>query len=152
MGIIIGICTIVLGISIVVISADFPTLASGYPGPGLFPQILGILFFLSGLTISIERIAARDWPRFNPFQPGTLKVFLVISAVLFYVVCSNILGFFLTVFIILTGLMFILKVPLYVSLGLGAGVTLTIHLIFYKLLGVPLPVGLLIEGFNLWKF
>ena len=66
--------------------------------------------------------------------------------------CSDILGFVLTAFIILTGLMIALKVPLYLSLSLSAGLTLVIHLIFYKLLGVPLPVGLLIEGFDLWKF
>jgi putative tricarboxylic transport membrane protein len=114
------------------------------PGPGFVP------FFL-GLTLAILSIIAFIFPDtqkkmaafWNDWQKGRDIIFIFAGLVV-YLLLVKILGFYIDTFLLMTFLMKMsgekgVKRPLLVSL-LTVGVT---YLLFYKLLFIPFPQGLL---------
>lgn len=143
---ILGVSLMLAGIFIMARASGFPTLPGGYPGPGLFPQILGFLLASCGLLVIAIKWREKAWPRLPrlfPIRREVLSFVLVIVAVLVYVLFSESLGFILVTSLIMVGLMLSLGVPFRMSLPVGLGVTFLAYLIFRKLLAVPLPGGLL---------
>ena len=45
---------VILGIGIYVVSLTFPALPEGYPGPSLFPQIIGVGLGLMGILLCVS--------------------------------------------------------------------------------------------------
>ncbi len=125
----------------------FPNLRGGYPGPGLFPQILGVLFILSGLGITAEAVAKRVLPRMPTLvalrRREVVNALLVILAVVLYVLLIDKVGFIPFALLMLLGLMFSQGVSLRWSIVLGVGLTLAIYTLFNRILRVPLPPGIL---------
>jgi putative tricarboxylic transport membrane protein len=105
-----------------------------------------VLFIIAGITLvaqgvrSGERIIKFDTSRIT--RSGLINVLLVLGAVVFYIYLSDFLGFQITSFILLFGLMKWLRVSTRWSLVMACGITLAIYLLFAKMLLVPLPWGL----------
>ncbi|MBQ0822066.1 tripartite tricarboxylate transporter TctB family protein [Microvirga sp. HBU67558] len=127
-------------------------------GPSAFPIVIGIGLILCGVLItlgighSFEEEAEADLAAVEgPSQHAQttkpliyrLRALLPPGLLLFYVVAVDRLGFLPTaaVMIFVGALAFGAK--LRVALPLAAIAPIAIHLIFYKLLRVPLPAGLL---------
>ena len=72
-----------------------------------------------------------------------LAIVLTASAVIFYLVVANFLGFIITGTIILAALMWSYGVVFKVLVPVSIVSAVVIHLAFYKLLSVPLPWGVL---------
>ena len=72
-----------------------------------------------------------------------LAIVLTASAVIFYLVVANFLGFIITGTIILAVLMWSYGVAFKVLVPVSIVAAVVIHLAFYKLLSVPLPWGVL---------
>ena len=144
MELLIGSGIVALGIFILVKATGFPTLAGGYPGPGLFPQMLGILLILSGGVVVVQQVQEKAWPRWpRPLiQRERINALLVLLSVVAYLVLVEYGGFVLTVSLLLVGLMTSLGVRLRIGMLVGIGLALSTYLLFNKLLGVPLPRGL----------
>ena len=70
---------------------------------------------------------------------------LLVASVVFYIFLAEKLGFLPTAVIILTGMFYVLRVPLGKSLLIAVIASLVIHFMFYKLLRVPLPWGVLVN-------
>ncbi|MCJ7829860.1 MAG: tripartite tricarboxylate transporter TctB family protein, partial [Desulfobacterales bacterium] len=73
---------------------------------------------------------------------GLINILLILGAIVFYILLSDFLGFLITSFIVLLGLMQRLNVSTVWSLTMSAAVTLAIYGLFAKILLVALPWGL----------
>lgn len=127
----------------------FPPLAGQNVGPNMFPQLIAaglmicavILVFQGVKTLKTEAwITLPDW-----FGQGRIAFgFLLIPiALVFYVAVSETLGFLPTAVILLLALFLTFNVRVRTALIVAIVGSLVIHFLFYKLLKVPLPWGLL---------
>lgn len=128
----------------------FPNLKGGYPGPGLFPQLLGILLVLTGLGLALNAALERAFPQprtlFRPPYREKINALLVVLAVIAYILFVDTLGFIPMGLVITIGLMLRTGVSLRWSLVVGIGVTIVIYILFNRILHVPLPSGILLKG------
>jgi putative tricarboxylic transport membrane protein len=136
---------VALGIFIFTVTLGFPPLDDNHPGPGLFPQILAILFIFFGGMVFYKGIKPKKGPedpqeasvRYNYFGP-----IFVLLLIVGYMVFSNWLGFFITSVIVLSLMMLKLNVMVWKSLVIAVCLTVFVNFMFAKLLRVPLPPGL----------
>lgn len=152
MKLLIYITVIIAGTLVIIKSISFPKLNTDYPGPGFFPMILGTLFIVFGFIGAVQEIREKTWSRFPRASVsgyGVLKILLIIGAVVFYIAVSAYIGFTLTVTLLLIGLMIFLGVRPVRSLVLGIMLALTIYLLFYVMLRVPLPDGIIEHALKL---
>lgn len=127
-------------------------------GPSAFPMLIGIGLILCGILIafgigqSFEEeaeadLAAVEGPSLHAqtAKPLTyrLRALLPPGLLLFYVVAVDRLGFVPTAALVIFAGALAFGAKLRVALPLAAIAPIVIHLIFYKLLRVPLPAGLL---------
>ena len=120
----------------------FPKLISG--GLGLFSLVLiarGLDAWSSGPAVALS-----EWAR-SPKRLGRLA--LCILLVLFYILVSERLGFLPTAAILLAMLFLAMSVAPLVAIPLATGLTLAVHLLFYSVLKVPLPWGV-VPPFAWW--
>jgi len=144
----------VMGGMLLVLAAAIGVYVSGFPGmPGqrygaaLFPGMIaaglatcGVLLLARGLREKAPSFEFAPWTR-----EGTLvaNFALVCGSLLFYIFASETLGFMVTGTLLLFVLFLKLGVRLSVSFVVAPIAALVIHLLFYKLLKVPLPWGIL---------
>lgn len=138
---------IALGIFIFTQTVTYPSLEKGHPGPGLFPNLLAILFIAFGATLVWK---ARKPPSSDeaqtevPLGPQRItNAFFVIGIVAVYVLVVDFLGFLITSAVLLFLLMKKLHVSLFKSALASIAITLFINILFSKVLRVPLPFGML---------
>jgi putative tricarboxylic transport membrane protein len=126
-------------------------------GPSVFPMVIGAGLILCGILITLgighhfeeeaeADLAAVEGPESQlPDRPLVygLRALIPPALLIFYVIAADRLGFVPTAaaMIFVAALAFGARVRLAVPLAILAPVA--IHLIFYKLLRVPLPPGLL---------
>lgn len=127
----------------------FPVLAGDPVGPALFPKIISFGFGFAGISLIARDVRARSgrpWLEFPSWfrEPRKLAGFLlVVVGLLAYCQFVEMLGFFVCAPLLLAALFLILRVRLWTIPLISIAMTLLIHVIFYKGLGVPLPWGLL---------
>lgn len=145
-----GIIFAIFGAWIFLQALTFPNLKGGYPGPGLFPQLLGILLVLSGLGIAVNAAIQRALPQpralFQPPYREKINALLVVLAVIAYILLVDTVGFIPIALVIMIGLMLRTGVSLSWSLIVGIGVTIAIYVLFNRILHVPLPSGIFLKG------
>jgi putative tricarboxylic transport membrane protein len=144
-----GLVLAILGALVLFTVQSFPKIPGQQVGPALFPGLIAAGIFICGVALMVrgwrQRKAAPwvmpgDWVR----SPRHVAAFvLLVASVLFYIVAAQKLGFLLTATLILTAMFYVLRVPLGKSLLIAVIATLVIHFMFYKLLRVPLPWGIL---------
>jgi putative tricarboxylic transport membrane protein len=147
-----GALLLLLAAALLVHIQSFPTIPGQKYGPALMPGLIGVGFAVCGALLVFKGLAARrggenaHWVRFGAWTrvPGRLLALVVAIGVnVFYVVAVARLGFIVTATIYLAALFVVFGVrPRYV-MPIALIVVLAIHYIFYKLLRVPLPWGVL---------
>lgn len=141
--VVLGGVAVLLGVAVYLGSLNFPHMADGWPGPGLFPRILGVLLALFGAVVVVEAFRPHE-SRELSYQPANIvKAGLVLVSVAIYVAVVQRLGFLPTATLLLVGLMLMLNVRLRVALPASVAVALLCVLLFEKVLRVPLPPGIL---------
>jgi putative tricarboxylic transport membrane protein len=143
----VGVFLIALASAILVHIQSYPLIPGQKYGPALFPGVIavgllacGALLVVRGARARLPLIAFSDWMR----DPVTVTNFVVVCGVLvFYVVAADALGFLPTATLCLLALFLKLKVRVPTAIGVALAATLVIHFLFYKLLRVPLPWGVL---------
>ena len=144
----------VMGGLLLVLAAAIGVYVSGFPGmPGqrygaaLFPGMIaaglavcGALLLARGLREKAPAFESAPWTREGPLVANFA---LICGALLFYIFASETLGFMATGTLLLFVLFLKLGVRLSVSVVVAPIASLVIHLLFYKLLKVPLPWGIL---------
>lgn len=125
----------------------FPRIPGQNIGPGAFPGMLAVL--LAGCALALiargVRRGARHvslglWLR-SAAHVGNFA--LTLGVLVFYIVAADRLGFIVTAGLILLALFLQLGVKARLALPIAVLTVFVIHLIFYKLLRVTLPWGVL---------
>ncbi|NCV69195.1 MAG: hypothetical protein EBW55_00515 [Betaproteobacteria bacterium] len=93
--------------------------------------------------VASSKEAGSDRDRLRSFVAGGWKVIMPPLALFFYYFASEKLGFWLCAFVIVLTLAKSMGATFRSAILLGLSAPGVIHLIFYKLLRVPLPAGLL---------
>ena len=124
-------------------------------GPNVFPLVIGTGLALCGLAIAFgighsfeeeEELIPVEGGQPKPAPPGWLyglRALLPPALLLFYVVAADRLGFIITAGLIVFVTSTALGARWKLSLPLAVLAPIGVHLIFSKLLRVPLPAGLL---------
>jgi putative tricarboxylic transport membrane protein len=144
---VVGACLIALAVAILVHIQAYPLIPGQQYGPALFPGSIavgligcGLLLVRRGVRAGQPLFAIADWMR----QPALVTNFLAVCAVLvFYIAFAGTLGFIPTAALCLLALFLKLRVRPVVAAVVAIVATLVIHTLFYKLLRVPLPWGVL---------
>jgi len=127
----------------------FPSMPGDQVGPALFPQLIAAGLAICGAIFVIQAarrkagtpwIELPDWIRARRQVAGFAAVTLGLLA---YCLLVEALGFFVCAPLLLGALLAVLRVRLWAVPVIAIGVSVLIHFIFYKGLGVPLPWGLL---------
>ena len=149
---ILGAILLAFAAAIVGYAQTFPALGGMAFGPDLFPTVIGCGLGACGIGLMLTGILRRraqgggawvdvpDWMR-SWSLAGNLAA--VLAAILGYIFLSDWVGFHLTAMAVLALLFLKLGVRLPVLVVFAVGVPFLIHYVFYSLLRVPLPWGLL---------
>ncbi len=129
---------------------DFPQIPGQSYGAALFPRLLcggfavcGLLLIGSGIR---KRATSGPWLELDVWARslrGPLTLAITLGGIVFYILVSESLGFIPTAFLMTSALLLRLRGRWLSSLAIAALVTMVIHQIFYGLLLVPLPWGVL---------
>jgi putative tricarboxylic transport membrane protein len=145
----------VMGALLLILAAAIGVYVSGFPampgqkygGAALFPGMIaaglaacGVLLLVRGVR---ERTPAFEFAAWTGSAPLAANFALFCGALLFYILASDTLGFMVTGTLLLLALFLKLGVRPLTSIVVAPGAALVIHLLFYKLLKVPLPWGIL---------
>jgi len=144
---VVGAFLIALAAAILVHIQSYPLIPGQNYGTALFPGVIAVGFALTGIVLVVRGLRERSplvsvapWLR----SPRLTANFLAICAVLvFYVLAADALGFLLAGAICLLALFLKFGVPPVRAVVIALVATLLIHTLFYKLLRVPLPWGIL---------
>ena len=132
-----------------VYAGTFAALPGVKYGPDLFPRLIALLMGLGGVALIVGSLrqsgrlslfTLADWAQ----KPRShLILASVVASIVFYIVASERLGFLLSAFLMLGGLLAATRGAsrLLSSAAIAAIVTIVIYLIFARLLRVPLPMG-----------
>lgn len=154
-----GLFTFGLGAVAAYAGSRLPPVPGQQVGPNVFPLVIGIGLSLCGLGIafgighSFEAEAEADLAAHSDAPTELeaaaahgplygLRILIAPALLVFYALAVDVLGFFVTAAImaLTAALVFGARPRLAVPVALVAPVA--IHLVFYKLLRVPLPAGL----------
>ena len=145
-----GLFFILFGFLLFYLTRDYPAMPGQDYGPSLFPRVIGTLMGLGGLVLvakgaakwrSEPLVRVPDWAR-SPRHIGNF--FAVIAALVFYILMSDLLGFFVTGSIVLMFLLVWLRGRAYwpSSLLITVVTIVLMHQAFGQILRVPLPWGI----------
>lgn len=139
----------VFGAVIYAHAQSFPPMPGQNVGPNMFPQLIAAGFMICAIILIVrgaKTLRTEAWITRPPWL-GNSRIalgFVLIPLVLaFYVAVSESLGFLPTAVILLIALFLVFQVRLRTALIIAVAGSLGIHAIFYKLLKVPLPWGVL---------
>ncbi|MFO1350216.1 MAG: tripartite tricarboxylate transporter TctB family protein [Gammaproteobacteria bacterium] len=140
---------LVLGGAVVAYARTLPNIPGQRFGAALFPNVIGYGLIACSLLLIVQ--GARRWRAEPLMEPAhwmrsprlTLNFLLVPGVLLFYVLAADPLGFLICGAIALLVLFLALGVRPWRALLLSPLLALALHFVFYKLLRVPLPWGLL---------
>jgi len=142
-----GVLLLALSAAILWNIRNFPQIPGQSIGPGAFPGLLAVglatcalVLIVRGLRAGETKLVLGDWLR-SPRHAGNFA--LTLAALLFYIVAADRLGFIVSAILILLALFWKLGVRTKVAVPVAIGMVFFIHLVFYKLLRVYLPWGVL---------
>lgn len=137
------------GVSVYLHAQSFPPMPGQAVGPNMFPQLIAAgLMVCAALLVArgLKTLKTESWISLPGWagQGRTVLGFVLIPLVLtFYVAVSERLGFLPTAVALLTALFLVFGVKLKTAIPVALLGSLGIHTLFYKLLKVPLPWGIL---------
>lgn len=160
-----GAMLVALGAAVYWGGSLLPPVPGQQVGPNVFPMVIGaalagcgILIFagigrtfeeeekiVTSETGDVADLDAIDPPqgRIAGFLRGGWKVLLPPAALFFYYFASELLGFWITASLMIFALAWSQGAKVKWAVALAVVAPALVHLVFYKLLRVPLPIGLL---------
>lgn len=137
------------GIAVLLGAQGFPDVPGQKIGPRVFPEMVAAgLLVCAALLVrrGLGTLASEGWaqlPGWLSHGRTALGFLLIPLSLAFYVAVSEQLGFILTAIVLLLALFLVFGVGWSRALLVALPGTLIIHFLFYKMLKVPLPWGLL---------
>ena len=144
-----GAALAVLGTTILIHVQSFPKMPGQNVGPAMFPGLLAIgLLVCSAFVMlrGVRKLAAEgwvQWPEWLGQNRIALGFALIPLLLVLYTLVSERVGFLPTAVVFLFTLFWVFRVKPGLALVVAIGGSLGIHYMFYKLLKVPLPWGVL---------
>lgn len=155
-----GIAVAALGVAAFYGGSLQPPVPGQQVGPSVFPMVIGTGLVVCGILIalgvgrSFEEAAEADLGTIEGSREATaaappppllagLRALLPPALLLFYVLAVDPLGFVLTAGLMVLAMVLAFRGSWRLAAILTVAAPLAIHLVFYKLLRVPLPEGLL---------
>jgi putative tricarboxylic transport membrane protein len=144
---VVGAGFVAAGAFIVAGTIHYPPLDGGYPGPSLFPRILGGLMVAFGGLVGLKGLRTGDttqeveWLLLHK-STGFVNAVFILVGVAAYILLVDKLGFLLTGALLLFVVMWRLKVPPFKALIVAVVFNTLVHFLFAKIMRVPLPLGL----------
>ena len=142
----IGLVLLALSLAILWHVRDFPNIPGQTYGASLFPTLAAAGLAVCSVLLMVSGVRSGHGLIYSSqVTPGKSlgALFVTLAVLLGYALLVDYLGFYITASVALVILMTTYGVKFKLAIGLGVAVTVVIHLAFYKLLGVPLPWGLL---------
>lgn len=114
------------------------------PGPGFFPVILGAIGTLVSLWIFVGTLRVRSDQRIaEATKQNLLRIGIFLASIVVFLLLFKRIGIVvLFMFTLVMGKLFGFRGWLYPSVA-AAVVALTIYFVFKRVLGIPLPFGLI---------
>jgi len=151
-----GLALVGLGALAFLSASRLPPMAGQPIGPSMFPMLIGASLALCGVLIALRvgrsfedeadaDLAVDQAPGDVPLSVprfGGLRALVPIAALLFYVVAVDLLGFLIVGAAMILAVSLVLGARPRTALLLAIGAPPIVHLLFAKLLRVPLPAGL----------
>jgi putative tricarboxylic transport membrane protein len=143
-----GLLFVALGAAVLFAVQGYPKIPGQPVGPALFPGLIACGLIVTGALLvrrgwrEHERqwFVSHDWVR----SPRHAVAFAVlVASVVFYIAAADAIGFIPVAIVLLTAVLLSLRVKLVRALVVAVVATLVVHFVFYRLLRVPLPWGLL---------
>lgn len=144
-----GVALIGFAALIAVATRGFPEMPGQAYGPALFPRLLAAGFAISGALLILSGLRNRatqplaDFDSWARSPRGLAALGVTLGGLLFYILVSEWLGFIPTAFLVVAATLITLRGRWISSLAISAAVTLFVHQVFYGVLLVPLPWGVL---------
>ena len=144
-----GLLLAALGVALLVYARSLPPIPGQNVGPGFFPGAVAIGLLAGGLSLALVTLRNRPGGRWIEFDhwvrsPRALLAFVVVVVSLAaYVRWADLLGYFLAAPLVLAPILAVLGVRPRALVPVALVVPLLIHYIFYSILKVPLPCGVL---------
>ncbi len=141
----------VFALALLVHVADFPDMPGQGFGPSLLPRLLAIGLILCSIVLAIGALRASprhplvEWDTWATNPRTLVSLVAVIGAVAFYIAFSETLGFLIAAPVVLLVVLRACGTGWLASIALALLVPVGVHYIFYTLLKVALPWGLLTE-------
>ncbi len=127
----------------------FPGMPGQNVGPNLFPQLIAAGLLICAILLVIRGVKATgkqglvDMPEWVGANRTTVGFLMIPFALVLYAIVSEMLGFIATAILFLLPLFLIFGVKPRTAAVVSVLSALVIHAMFYKLLKVPLPWGVL---------
>ncbi len=145
-----GVALLLLALAILFNVSSFPTIPGQNIGPAAFPGLLAGLLAVCAVLLILKGLRSHNaagWIVLGPWMRSWfhLRNFLItVGCLLFYILASDKVGFLICATLVLSVMFWALQVRGKLIVPLALGLTLLIHIIFYKGLRVPLPWGWLL--------
>lgn len=144
-----GAFVMLLGIVIILKSRGLEGVSHIDYGPGLFPAIAGFGLFIAGLALIARRILASEGAVAGfvalraQSRSGLFGFFLVLAAVVGYILFVDVLGFLIIAPIFIFTLVYWFERKSSLSIVAAVLGTIVFHTFFYQFMSAPLPWGFL---------
>ncbi|MEN3367428.1 MAG: putative tricarboxylic transport rane protein [Burkholderiales bacterium] len=128
---------------------SFPPMVGQNVGPNLFPQLIAAGLMICAIILvvrgarSLGREALFEMPEWMGANRAALGFVMIPVALVFYIAVSERLGFIPTAVLLLLALFYVFGVRTRTALIVAVVGAVAIHAVFYSLLNVPLPWGIL---------
>jgi putative tricarboxylic transport membrane protein len=148
---------LVVGVLFIIGSFSYSIWDHYGPGPGLFPLLLGVIFFILSFLLLIVSSFRKEHKEDDLMESDSLNFFAIHKTIIylcflfgFYFLFDR-FGFLLTIFFFVTSTLILFsKRSLKISLSISVLTSLLTYFIFVKLLGVQLPAGILQNVFRFY--
>jgi putative tricarboxylic transport membrane protein len=144
---VVGAALIALAAAILVHIQGYPLIPGQHYGAALFPGAIAVGFIATGLALvargvkqGFPLVTLSSWTRSRALVTNFLAI---CAALVFYIAFAHSLGFLITGSICLAALFLKFGVKPGRAVVIAIIATLVMHALFYKLLRVPLPWGVL---------
>jgi putative tricarboxylic transport membrane protein len=128
---------------------SFPPMVGQNVGPNLFPQLIAAGLMICAIFLVIRGAKALrtealvEMPEWLGANRAALGFVMIPVVLVCYLAVSERLGFLITAVLLLMALFYVFGVRTRTALIVAIVGSLAIHTMFYKLLKVPLPWGIL---------
>jgi len=149
----VGLVLVVLGSAILATAQTFPLMAGMPYGPGFFPSIAATGLIVCGLVIATSgavRARAADEgpsgprPRLSQVMRGAfVRPAAIASTVVFFALALPLLGFHIAAVVTVAAAAFVFGARPVAALTLALAAGFGTHAVFYSMLRVPLPWGVM---------